>query len=58
MKGGPTAKEIATVARALARSHGLGDHMRNLDPWKHDARICIIATRALPPRRVARKETP
>lgn len=32
------------VARALARSHGLGDHMPNIEPWMKDART---ATRAV-----------
>jgi hypothetical protein len=36
-------RRIATVARALARSHGLGDHMTNLVPWTRDATTAVDA---------------
>lgn len=35
--------DVERVARALARSHGLGDHMTNLGPWMRDARTALEA---------------
>lgn len=41
--------DVERVARALARSHGLGDHRPNIEPWKPDARIAVetLATPAI-----------
>lgn len=45
---------VPVVARALARSHGLGDHMgdEHLKPWLRDARTAAEAALAIAQKRV------